>query len=90
MSEQELNEALETIKQIIITLKNNPAKKVESDLGSGCHARAYGENNQFHKIVIPGDTFDMVETQLHYLLYDLAIDCKLSDTQLKTLEYIGR
>lgn len=77
---------LKTIKKIISTLENNPNKLITCNLGSGCHARPYGENNQFHKIVIPGDNYDMAKSQLHYLFYDLGVDCGLSDDELKTLE----
>ncbi len=81
---------LKTIKKIIDILEKNPQKTVINNLGSGCHARPYGEKNEFHKIVIPGDTFEMVELQLHYLFFDLGVDCGLSDEELKTLESLRK
>lgn len=86
---KKLNEScLDAIKQVIGELEANPNKVITSNLGSGCHARAYGENKEFHKIVIPGDTFAMAELQLYYLLFDLGVDCHLSDDQLKALDVL--
>jgi hypothetical protein len=79
---------METVYTILCELEHNPNKVITNELGSGCHARAYGEHNEFHKIVIPGDTFETAKLQLHYLLFDLGVDCGLSDAQLKTLENI--
>ena len=75
---------ISTIQKIIDRLDENPNKIITSPLGSGCHARRFG--GEFFKVVIPGDTFEMAKVQLHYLLYDLAIDVGLSDEELKTLE----
>ena len=72
----------QTIQKIIERLTDEPNRKITSNLGSGCHARRYGENGGFHKVVIPGDDFDMAKTQLHYLLFDLGIDVGLSEEEL--------
>jgi hypothetical protein len=78
---------IKTIEKILKALEKEPDRIVTSNLGSGCHARRYGdaENGYFHKVVIPGDTFSMASTQLHYLLFDLGVDVGLSDDELKTL-----
>ncbi len=81
--------ALDAIAQIIGELQNNPKKVITSNLGSGCHARPFGyKGDKSYKVVIPGDDFDMALCQLHYLLYDLGIDCGLSQAQLEALNNI--
>ena len=72
-----------TIRKIISRLEAEPNRIITSELGSGCHARLY--KDEFHKVVIPGDTFAMARTQLHYLLFDLGVDVGLTDEELKTL-----
>jgi hypothetical protein len=80
---------LKIIGKIITILESNPNQKITSTVGSGCHARPYGDkSDKSYKIIIPGDNFDMVKSQLHYLLYDIGIDCGLSDSELAELDNI--
>lgn len=74
----------QTIQKIIKALDKEPDRIITSELGSGCHARKFGTD--FHKVVIPGDTFAMAKIQLHYLLFDLGVDVGLTDAELKTLD----
>jgi len=74
---------VKTIQKIIKRLDNEPNRIITSPLGSGCHARKFGDS---HKVVIPGDTFEMAKIQLHYLLFDLGVDVGLTDEELKTLD----
>lgn len=81
---------MKVIAEVINCMMNNPEKVITGHLGNGCHARAYKTLNgqTMHKVVIPGDNFDMAKLQLKYLLSDLAIDCGLSDEKIDQLENI--
>ncbi len=77
-------ETIQTIAKIIEKLEKEPNHVITGNLGSGCHARKFDGDR--YKVVIPGDTFDMAKTQLHYLLYDLGVDVGLSINELRTLD----
>lgn len=74
----------ETVQKIIDLLEKEPNRVIDSAIGSGCHARKFGGDS--YKVVIPGDTFSMARSQLHYLLFDLGVDVGLTDEELKTLD----
>ena len=79
------------IKKIIERLDKEPQRVITSSLGSGCHARKFGDSNLLtssYKVVIPGDTFAAAKDQLHYLLFDLGIDVGLSTEEMNEGELI--
>lgn len=73
-----------TIREIIKRLDKEPNRVITSYLGSGCHARKYIDKDglTFHKVVIPGDTFESAKLALHYLLFDLGIDVGFEPDEL--------
>ncbi len=76
------------IKEIIKRLKAEPERTITGSIGSGCHARSFGDiENKSYKVVIPGDTFSAALGELHYLLFDLGIDVGLTCEELDNICY---
>uniref|UniRef100_A0A6M3KLV5 Uncharacterized protein n=1 Tax=viral metagenome TaxID=1070528 RepID=A0A6M3KLV5_9ZZZZ len=74
----------EVIKKILEGLAKTPDKVITSNLGSGCHARKMpGTDASSYKVVIPGDTFQQAQIELHYLLFDLGVDIGLTVEELQ-------